>query len=75
MRPIKACNIVTNLWLFVHALSFLNAEHEARKQHVPFFKAFGVIGWDPNHRPPRIKAAILTIMPSSLVVFRSFIHL
>ena len=34
--PIKACTSIANLWLFVHALSFLNADRQARKQHLRF---------------------------------------
>ena len=32
-----ACVMVDNLWVFVHATSFLNAEHQTSKQHAPFF--------------------------------------
>ena len=37
IKPIEAWVIILELWLFVHALSFLNAEHQARKQHRPFY--------------------------------------
>ena len=36
IRPIKASVMIANLWLFVDALSSLNAEIQARQQHIPF---------------------------------------
>ena len=39
IRPITACAIIANICLFGHALSFLKAEFQARKQHIPFLKS------------------------------------
>ena len=39
IRPIEACAIITDSWLLACALSFLNAERQARKQQVPFLKS------------------------------------
>ena len=41
MRPIKACALIANLRLFAHALSFLNAERQARKAARTIFRIFG----------------------------------
>jgi len=61
IKPIEAWVIILELWLFVHALSFLNAEHQARKQHRPFYASadevaggimfFGWLSGCPSVRP------------------------
>ena len=68
MIPIKVCTMITNLWLFVHALYYLNAERQGRKQHVPFL-GFGMT-WQGvrTTNAPKFRADSLTITPPTLVI-------
>ena len=47
----------------------LNAEPQARKQHMPFEKLLVRLGRGLNHRPPRLRADALTITSPSLFAF------
>ena len=44
IRVIKACVIITNVWVVCPCSILLNAEHQARKQPVQFFKVFDIFG-------------------------------
>jgi len=75
IRPIKACASIANIWLYVRTLScFLNSEHQARKQHVPFVKSLVWLGQGSNHWPSRLITEAPTIPPKSPVqhLFSSF---
>ena len=66
----QTCTLVAKLWLFVHALSILNAERQVKKQHVLFLKSLEWLNQGSNHWPPRLRVNAQTITPLNHTIMR-----